>query len=466
MQFFIHVALDRLLATTVQTVPLACLVWALGRFVRRLSPATRCWLWWLVALQALIGLVADRIQLPWLPHAATAVTGPSAHAELREHQVLPAAAATGVQIWPAAVFLLWISGVLLTGWSTLRHWRRVNKWLRASTPCKDTQLQQGLARAATMGLRRAPRMRLSRHIDSPLVLGHFRPVLLLPAPATFDDAEMEMVLVHELAHLRRGDLWWGCVPALARHFFFFHPFVHLAVREYGIAREASCDAAVVDAGRHSRRDYGHLLVRLGTRPHSGPGYAVTSRTFHALTRRLTMLQDTRFLPRGASIALLIVVVVAGVMPLRLVAAAAASAPSSAVAVPGTAPASATEQPDQSGAGSAQIERHPAGVKKKTPRAEAPLPVPATRESAAPQYTGERMTANFQDIDTRTLLQVMAKISGRNIVIADSVGGSVTARADNVPWDQFLDIVLRTKGLESRVQGNTIFISVAAGHGPN
>ena len=65
----------------------------------------------------------------------------------------------------------------------------------------------------------------------------------------------------------------------------------------------------------------------------------------------------------------------------------------------------------------------------------------------PQYTGERLTLNFQEIETRAVLQLLADASGQNIVVSDSVNGNVTLRLQNVPWDQALDIVLRTKGLD-------------------
>jgi type IV pilus assembly protein PilQ len=77
-----------------------------------------------------------------------------------------------------------------------------------------------------------------------------------------------------------------------------------------------------------------------------------------------------------------------------------------------------------------------------------------------QYTGEKMTMNFQDIDTRALLQLLADTSGQNIVVSDSVHGSVTLRLQNVPWDQALDIVLRTKGLDKRQDGNVIIVAPA------
>jgi type IV pilus assembly protein PilQ len=77
------------------------------------------------------------------------------------------------------------------------------------------------------------------------------------------------------------------------------------------------------------------------------------------------------------------------------------------------------------------------------------------------YTGERLTLNFQDIETRAVLQLLADASGQNIVVSDSVSGNVTLRLQNVPWDQALDIVLRTKGLDKRKQDNVIIVAPQA-----
>src|SRR5690606_41074149 len=91
----------------------------------------------------------------------------------------------------------------------------------------------------------------------------------------------------------------------------------------------------------------------------------------------------------------------------------------------------------------------------------PRTQPRTAVLEKPVYTGERMSATFQDIDTRTLLQLIAETSGRNIVVSDSVSGSVTLRLINVPWDQVLDIVLRSKGLDKREHDNVIMIGPTA-----
>ncbi len=86
--------------------------------------------------------------------------------------------------------------------------------------------------------------------------------------------------------------------------------------------------------------------------------------------------------------------------------------------------------------------------------------PSLKRAAADEkkeYTGERLTLNFQDIDVRSVLQLLADTSGQNIVVSDSVTGNLTLRLQNVPWDQALDIVLRTKGLDKRRHENVIII---------
>ncbi len=77
-----------------------------------------------------------------------------------------------------------------------------------------------------------------------------------------------------------------------------------------------------------------------------------------------------------------------------------------------------------------------------------------------EYVGERLTLNFQDIETRAVLQLLADTSNLNIVVSDSVQGNVTLRLQNVPWDQALDILLTTKGLDLRRNGNVILVAPA------
>jgi type IV pilus assembly protein PilQ len=88
-------------------------------------------------------------------------------------------------------------------------------------------------------------------------------------------------------------------------------------------------------------------------------------------------------------------------------------------------------------------------------AAAPSPFGENRE-----YTGERLTLNFQDLETRAVIQLIADFSGINIIASDTVQGSVTLRLQNVPWDQALDIVMTTKGLDMRRNGNVMIVAPA------
>ncbi|MDJ0795149.1 MAG: type IV pilus secretin PilQ [Woeseiaceae bacterium] len=81
-------------------------------------------------------------------------------------------------------------------------------------------------------------------------------------------------------------------------------------------------------------------------------------------------------------------------------------------------------------------------------------------SESKEYEGQRLTLNFQDIETRAVLQLLAETSGKNIVVSDTVQGNVTLRLRNVPWDQALDIVMTTKGLDMRQNGNVIMVAPA------
>ncbi|MDG1308525.1 MAG: type IV pilus secretin PilQ [Porticoccaceae bacterium] len=77
------------------------------------------------------------------------------------------------------------------------------------------------------------------------------------------------------------------------------------------------------------------------------------------------------------------------------------------------------------------------------------------------YTGDPLSLNFQNIDVRSVLQIIAEFTSINLIVSDSVTGSITLRLDNVPWDLALETVLRSKGLDRRLQGNILMVAPAA-----
>jgi type IV pilus assembly protein PilQ len=77
------------------------------------------------------------------------------------------------------------------------------------------------------------------------------------------------------------------------------------------------------------------------------------------------------------------------------------------------------------------------------------------------FTGDRLSLNFQDIEVRSVLQLIADFTSLNLVASDTVTGSITLRLDKVPWDQALEIVLKAKGLDKRQEGNVLMVAPAA-----
>ncbi|QNH10792.1 M56 family metallopeptidase [Xanthomonas sp. SI] len=403
--------LSRLLATSVQAAILVAAIWALCRWLPALPAATRCRLWWLVGAQTVLGLLwAGALHLPVLPAApaqtavaATALPAASlqdagAATAASPRAATPQAAAAAPLSWAQALVALWVAGVLLGALRSGHAYRTSRRLVRASTPCTDAALLGALRLAAEAhGLRQPPQLRLSAQIDSPQLIGPWRPVLLLPArrlPAMHAD-DLDMALTHELVHLQRRDLWWGLLPALAQNLFFFHPLVHLAVREYALAREAACDAAVVAGHRHCRHNYARLLVQLGVAPRPAAGVASASPSFVSLKRRLLMLQSTASFSRLGAGLITAAIALAGVMPLRLVAkpapanAAAVAAPATAPVAPATPAAAAPAA--QATSIVASVLARPAPASPASPPEPPTAPVPPTPPAAPPEADAPLLT---------------------------------------------------------------------------
>ena len=194
--------------------------------------------------------------------------------------------------WSRVLPTAWAIGLLAATVLAVRQVRQTRRTIANSTPADADTRDRTRDLGARLRLRRVPDVRLSDEVETPLVAGLLRPVVLLPAQrfARLDERQQRMAICHELAHIKRADLWLGCVPALAERLFFFHPLVHVAAREYALSREAACDAAVLDATGSSAQEYGRLLLNLGvTRRPGGFVAAGTPWSFGTLRRRIAML---------------------------------------------------------------------------------------------------------------------------------------------------------------------------------
>lgn len=279
-------------------------VWLICRLMPTLSASTKAWLWWFAAAKFVIALVwTSPIALAILPPSTRPAVVASSTAPLADAAEEPVALLktvnTSASVAPKSVgepmlLALWLTGVAMALLVGVQRGRRAHRIVRHSRSADDRSRAMLNDVSQIFRLGRTPDLRVSDEVDTPLVVGILRPVVIVPG-ATFDtlsSAQQRMALAHECAHVRRRDLRYGCVPALAETLFFFHPLARLASREYALWREAACDAAVIDALDAAPKDYGQPLLGLGvTKPRVGLAAAGASWSTSNLKRRLHMLAE-------------------------------------------------------------------------------------------------------------------------------------------------------------------------------
>lgn len=338
---------ESLVRASLQGGALALVVLALCRIAPALPATARVGLWWLVALKFLVGLAwlppvtLPVFEAPVAPSVAALAASPQAStlrgapggatrepdtrdSSLVQADEVPAAVMppSSAWTWQHVLAASWGAGACvglgLGLWRlratsvVLRHADEAPEWLRARAEVLAWRL--GMT---------PPRVRVSDDIASPMVRGLWRQVVIVPRRSleALGDEQLAMVVCHELVHLRRRDLWLGCVPDAAARLFFFHPLAHLVAREYRLAREAACDAEVLQTLGAEPRDYGRLLLALGV-VRREPVFAAAgaSRSFADMKRRLQMLNHFDPTPRMRRLGrLLLGGAVVALIPLQLVA---------------------------------------------------------------------------------------------------------------------------------------------------
>jgi bla regulator protein blaR1 len=261
--------LTRLLAEAVlntlwQGIALVALVWMGFRLAPRTAAATRFAIWWSTLLVVLS-----------LPFVKLAVALPDSAGPLTQSAALHLS-----DSWPSVLMGVWaVIAALLLGrlaWSY-----GYVRWLaRTSAPAEQACNKRNV------------RLRLSREISVPVVIGLVRPAILIPRalPGQFSAAEFDQILLHEEAHIRRLDHWTNYALELAQALFFFQPAVWWIGRELRLQREIACDDVVVSATGQPVPYAGCLarLVELNSSPpvQLSPGAAGDG---HDLIRRVERL---------------------------------------------------------------------------------------------------------------------------------------------------------------------------------
>ena len=279
-----------------QASVLAALVLLLqGAFRGRLNPRWHHALWL---------LVVARLLLPVLPESALSLfqfapaTPPAVEQTMTEpifaaSRVMPVVTAVTTPApppqYPFSAFtvlaLIWLagaSGLLLLTWAVNR---RFALHVSSAPGVTDPRLLQ-LAEAARqeLGIRRNLRIIESAQVQSPAIMGLFRPTLILPTEvrARFSDEELRFIFLHEFAHLKRGDLFLQWLIALLQVVHWFNPVLWYAFRRIRIDREPATDALVLSrTGEEQKEPYGQVLMKLLEHYH----------TRHALPTLVGILED-------------------------------------------------------------------------------------------------------------------------------------------------------------------------------
>jgi beta-lactamase regulating signal transducer with metallopeptidase domain len=210
-------------------------------------------------------------------------------------------------IWPSALIVTWLLGIIIGSLWVIARQRLYARRLRRMSLTPDTALTVEISRALKLsGLTKAPEVRVSVSNDGPMVCGLFRPIIILPAAfnTQFSPAQRNLALLHELAHVRRGDLWSASAMMVFRLINWPNPLVHLAWPRFRADQEAACDATVLRlTGETARAEYAETLLtaaRTAGRANPALGTGLTLSLHHPVKERLMTLGSSTNTRRGAS----------------------------------------------------------------------------------------------------------------------------------------------------------------------
>jgi beta-lactamase regulating signal transducer with metallopeptidase domain len=229
-----------------------------------------------------------------------------------------------------AAWLLAISAVMsltLLGWLLVRWWQITRQVHRTKTSARLTALAGEAKKIINTKLK--VQAKLTTNSMSPAVCGLFRPAILIPQSIVdnFSDEQLRAVLLHELIHLRRRDVWLNFVQALLQIFYWWHPLVWLANARIRRVREEAVDDDVMLALRDEAESYAPTLLEVAklalNRPLASLGLVGILESRHALRQRIERLLDFRP-PRQAGLTL---VSLFGILAFTVVAVPMGSAPS-------------------------------------------------------------------------------------------------------------------------------------------
>jgi beta-lactamase regulating signal transducer with metallopeptidase domain len=321
--------LDWMVPMAWQVAVLVAMVFAIAWLARKRSAHFRYWLWGLVLVKlclpptlAFVGGIGQLMPVPERPSEVPQVaetplagspaemggayTGP-AFGETTPDPPRPVSAASpaGTQAarpklsWLQVLFLTWCAGVLgmlgLLGY----QYAKIRRRLRRGRAVDDPRVNALLTEAReTLAVKRDVRLIAADDAASPVLFGLLRPRIVLPDSAlALPPEELRPVLLHELAHLRRRDLWWNWAQAFLQTVYWFHPLVWFANARLRAERELIVDDIVLSHLGEDRHAYGSSLVSVmkNAAQHRlvAPGYVGIAEAIGSVKHRVKRILDTR-----------------------------------------------------------------------------------------------------------------------------------------------------------------------------
>ena len=247
---------------TVGAVALA-IVYTVCKLFPKMPPDTTSWLYRLGYLKLITAFVFLRAISLTLPVYTPANPAPAVDTviQISRHTSAVAASTARSAVHPNAVlYFLMLWGLVITfAGFRIAHASYKTRTLRKScSVIQDAELHRILRDLCErMRIRRKPEL-LSGNVSGPMICGFLSPSIILPEG--FSSEGIQLVLAHELAHVKRRDVMWAWLPMLAQWFFFFNPLVWLLRKEWLLAQEAACDAMAVDVTSASHAEYGRMLL--------------------------------------------------------------------------------------------------------------------------------------------------------------------------------------------------------------
>lgn len=179
----------------------------------------------------------------------------------------PALVETGLQLpdWPIVITVIWI--MVGAGWATLQFYRHIRYWHllnRVSSPINGELAGVAQKAADIIGLRKLPRVKVAPKVIGPIVSGIFRPLIILPQnfETTYTEDEQIYALCHEMAHIRRYDIFAALALLIFRAVHWYNPVVHYAARRFSLDQEAACDAFLLSRFQDSDKvGYARTLLK-------------------------------------------------------------------------------------------------------------------------------------------------------------------------------------------------------------